>query len=422
MTKQLKVGDFIFVVHPDEEEWHERLLTAHVKGTIWVALTPDEDHYDIELALELDQWVVVGPRGGLPPKLRSTSWMVYRFRDVYSKKQLAAVFDEGATISAAVMIERGLVAKSRRPGLNLPLGNVAGASAGIVVPQDGAAIAADELDTSHVWLLLEATPGHKIGEDVSLSYVASSIVGESALCHLGGDLVLRCVRVPLEDVGDWVTKNVVDPSTPRGAEAATASVVEDARILPVQRDSTGRRYRAFVDSARLFSEEMIDDWDIQGPRTVKWCMKKIAEDGSGAKFHFAQWKNANKLDDVDHGVEVCEMIAEVVETAVTRDHLDISNLLCFETLERKRQWIEESYRQKLEERRIQKFGGGRDPGAITAEAFAGRPRMLGHSIVNPELIAYVARKAAEDSEILKQQRKALEARGLSLPGAKKGAK
>ena len=36
----------------------------------------------------------------------------------------------------------------------------------------------------------------------------------------------------------------------------------------------------------------------------------------------------------------------------------------------------------------------------------------------PELIEYVAKRAAEDSEILKQQRKALEARGIAAPKAK----
>ena len=74
----------------------------------------------------------------------------------------------------------------------------------------------------------------------------------------------------------------------------------------------------------------------------------------------------------------------------------------------------------MDESRLQKFGGGKDPVAITAYALAGRPRMQGHAVVSPALITYVARKAAEDSDILKQQRKALEARGLAPAGPKKG--
>jgi hypothetical protein len=44
--------------------------------------------------------------------------------------------------------------------------------------------------------------------------------------------------------------------------------------------------------------------------------------------------------------------------------------------------------------------------------------MAGGAIVMPELLAYVARRAHEESEIIRQQRKAVESRA----GAKKGAK
>jgi hypothetical protein len=44
--------------------------------------------------------------------------------------------------------------------------------------------------------------------------------------------------------------------------------------------------------------------------------------------------------------------------------------------------------------------------------------LLGGAVIAPELISFVARKAAEDSEILKQQRKALEARGLAAAKGK----
>ena len=57
----------------------------------------------------------------------------------------------------------------------------------------------------------------------------------------------------------------------------------------------------------------------------------------------------------------------------------------------------------------------KDPTAVTAEAFAGRPQMAGGAIAMPALLQHVAKKAAESSEILKQQRKALEARGVAMP-------
>ena len=65
-----------------------------------------------------------------------------------------------------------------------------------------------------------------------------------------------------------------------------------------------------------------------------------------------------------------------------------------------------------------KLGGGQDPSAITAEAFEGKPRRLGGAVISGELISYVVKKAAEDSETLKQLWKALDDRGLT-PAAKK---
>ena len=122
------------------------------------------------------------------------------------------------------------------------------------------------------------------------------------------------------------------------------------------------------------------------------------------------------MGDEDAGIDFLEVCHEAIELAVTRDQLNIGNLLCFERLERKRQMIEESYRQRAEEVKLLK-AVTTNPMAVTAELFAGRVRMAGGAIVSPRLIEFVARKAADNSDILKQQRKALEVRGLAAPKA-----
>ena len=52
-----------------------------------------------------------------------------------------------------------------------------------------------------------------------------------------------------------------------------------------------------------------------------------------------------------------------------------------------------------------------------SEHFNGRSRMAGGAIVMSSLLKYAAEKASQDSDILKQQRKAAEVRGL-LKGKK----
>eukprot|EP00973_Karenia_brevis_P052464 7289783-Karenia_brevis.AAC.1 len=101
--------------------------------------------------------------------------------------------------------------------------------------------------------------------------------------------------------------------------------------------------------------------------------------------------------------------SEIVEMAVIYDQLDISNLASFERLLRRLQFIEEGYRQKAEEKRLDK---ARDVTSAMAEHFGGKPRMAGGAIVSPALLKHGSEKAAQDNDILKQQRKAAEVRAL----------
>ena len=129
-----------------------------------------------------------------------------------------------------------------------------------------------------------------------------------------------------------------------------------------------------------------------------------------------QWKLDNRLGDEDAGVDFAELAAEMMEAAICRDQLQVSNLLCFEILERKRQMVEEAYRQRADEQKLLKAASS-SAAVLTSELFRGRSRMASGAIISPLLIEYVAKKAGENSEILKQQRKALEARGLAAPKA-----
>ena len=99
MDSKLKVGDRVMVVHPDEQEWHERLLTHQVTKTQWMMLTPDEDHYAVDLGSDIDDWEPMGPRGGPGAKVRRSSWLIYRFRNLYTAEQLAKVFREGEKLA-----------------------------------------------------------------------------------------------------------------------------------------------------------------------------------------------------------------------------------------------------------------------------------------------------------------------------------
>ncbi len=198
--------------------------------------------------------------------------------------------------------------------------------------------------------------------------------------------------------------------------AAGAADGNDARILPVVLDELGRREVRYQDAVKRLTETTFPDWDIEGPRTVLYCVREVSKTGAPPTQRVRQWKLDNRLGDDDPGVDFAEFAADMMETAICRDQLQVANLLCFERLERKRQMVEEAYRQRSEEQKLLKAASN-SASVLTSELFSGRARMAGGAVISPLLIEYVAKRAGENSEILKQQRKALEARGLAAPKA-----
>ena len=404
-----------------------------------VFLTPDEDHYAVMLDDEFEKIVRIGPRGGVPAPIAQSKALVYRFKKKYDRKELGEIFKEGAVIAVEerrALKQRGAVVLPVKPGKRLR-GKTPMALAGRRDGAGGALAGGGDNGASNsrvrvrserpeapkkpppvasTWVLAELVENHMIGEDVGECVEEHPSFPGVGLCTLD-EGQYRAVLVPDADLVKWVTdrvdelkrlhKQLTADDTPRGE-------LEDARILGVLRDSQGLRFRDYRDAVRNFTEQAFADWRLEGPRTVLYCAKEISKHGMGPTVRFQRWKVDNKLSDDDAGVDVCELISEVCEAAVTIDQLDISNLQCFEQLERKRQFWEECYRQRLEEQKLVKHAG-KDAASLNLEAFSGRARMAGGAVISPLLITHVAKKAAEDSEILKQQRKALEARGITPP-------
>ena len=121
------------------------------------------------------------------------------------------------------------------------------------------------------------------------------------------------------------------------------------------------------------------------------------------------------MNDNDHSAVEHFVLSELLEVAVTRDQLDVSNLMTFELIVRRMQVREETQRQKLDLKRQESDPGGQ---ALTTDFFGGRPKMAGGAIICPSLLTYVSKRVQEESELVKQQRKALEARKGAAGGKK----
>ena len=450
--REAAVGDYVMVRHRGEKEYQERLITfkSSLDDRV-VVLTPDEDHYTVEPKGWFDAVYPEGRRGGLASTVRKSGELVYRFEQHYSPAELERILAEGRDIAVA----EGMV-RSRGPAAVAALGDRAALPAPALraapVDADGNLIcrvtgkrAPDQVprlplapDGESKWRLAEPTEHDDIGTDVSTRLIPGTAVGIHALCSLRGQPA-RATLVCEEDFMVWLAsyqeywdrlvRRCAALLTPRAEEmpppgraalgdltAAGAADGSDARILPVVLDELGRREVRYQDAVKRLTETNFPDWDIDGPRTVLYCVREVSRTGAPPMQRVRQWKLDNRLGDDDPGVDFAEFAAEMMETAICRDQLQVSNLLCFEILERKRQMVEEAYRQRADEQKLLK-AASHSAAVLTSELFRGRARMAGGAIISPLLIEYVAKKAGENSEILRQQRKALEARGLAAPKA-----
>ena len=128
------VEDRLLLAFEGETEWHERIVTAHVEGMVYMMLTPDEDHYSTDLSDTADcaRWEFFGPRGGVPLVVRRTGWALYRFGRDYTERQLAVILREGERLAARERPPAGV------PPAMQPIGGAAppGAAAPAIHPEN----------------------------------------------------------------------------------------------------------------------------------------------------------------------------------------------------------------------------------------------------------------------------------------------
>lgn len=408
----VSVGSRVLVRHVGEVEFHERLITAFRADRYPVMLTPQEDHY-VHPDEDIEEVVMCGVRGGIPAAVRASGVYVQRFTGGYSAEELRQVFDEGAGIAAEGVPEtrpsRRLTGKGpadRRPLLPLAAGDVP-------VVEVGESAKESE---GGVWTLVTPMGSMSIGTDMSNCRRVAEWKNHG-LVLVGGE-VGQVQKMELSEVLGYSETRLLElreclgvpagTTTPRAVENDDLNS-EEARVLKPLWNRQGVRFRGFGDAVGMFDPQDYEDWPLSIPRTAAWVCGEIAKLNFGPNARHEKWKNDNRLVDDDACVVEHEILSEILELSTCYDQLDISNLAGHERLCRRLQFVEEGYRQRLEEKRM---ATNKDLTATLSEHFSGRPRMAGGAIVSPALLKHAAEKAALDNDIVKQQRKAAETRAL----------
>ena len=191
---------------------------------------------------------------------------------------------------------------------------------------------------------------------------------------------------------------------PMVVDAAQAPTVDDARTLPISRDEDGNRFKEFRQGMTECKQIEFADWPIGGPRTVKHVLMEMVNHGGSALGHHQAWRTACKFQPSDAPAVEHEAWSKVLQTLLTYDQLDVSNLAGAELVVRSIQRIEEKHKYKLQ------ASDETGEGALFMGAMGGA---RAGSVVSPKLTEWVGSELQKEAAVAKERRKAREERNLA---------
>ena len=161
---------------------------------------------------------------------------------------------------------------------------------------------------------------------------------------------------------------------------------DDARVLSVQRDSGGARFRPFRDVVPVLTETAWANWPVSGPRTVVWCAKFIAEVDGHPRARHQRWLHETQLTAADVMVSEHETALRALEMAMTYDQLQVGEIASLELVMRRAQLAEMKHR----ERTLTKAGISIDSHVFEENFYLGHQEGRGQEAPAPPLYIFRA--------------------------------
>lgn len=270
----------------------------------------------------------------------------------------------------------------------------------VAVAVAGLPVAAPDAGTQ-VWILAEYVEGRKIGERLIppaghpksgpwglMDVVDKNNVSKPCLIH----------HILETDIPAFCEERVRLARLTETTEGDDRLAGEDVRTLEVRYGMNGERLRNFRESINEVQVCEFEDFPFE-PRTALDYAKAIASIAESATAQHHLWIGASRIPEGDRSVYEDEVLARVLDLAVTYDSLNIGNLACMELVCRRRQLISDAHSSS--------------PGAPSytgAEHYLGQTYKHGGGIVVPALTDFVSKKMQAQSQILKERRKLAEAK------------
>eukprot|EP00435_Cladocopium_sp_Y103_P047592 s239_g14.t1 len=368
----LTPGSRILVFYDGEVVWHVRYLLAKVDQETWIVVTPDADIYSEDVSSSNPDWSAwrVWPVGS-PLPFGVDGNMIYNFNPEPDAAAISALIQEGNQHAQQERVRLGIVAA----GAMVPVG-APGPGGGVVPGLAGGGAAAAGA--------VPANPGVNPG---GVGGPAGG--GVAAAVHGGHAQLAQALNQPLD--------------------AAAKGSDDDARTLGISRDQDGLRFKEFRVAVQEAKPTEFSDWPVAGPRTVKYVINQMLDHGGSAMGHHQAWRTACKLQPTDGPAVEHEAWSKVLQTLMTYDQVDVTNLAGAEMIVRALQRIEEKHKFKLSS--VDDAGEGALFMGSQSGARTG-------SIVCPKLTEWIGSEMQKEAMVAKERRKAREERALSRKGDK----
>lgn len=450
----IRPGQTLAFWYSDDDVWHERIALWPVMTpphpTTWWVVTPDLDIYPEQLNLDGEQ----GPARIRIKGLTFRYWSrfgqpTYRFAEEFADEDLKGWIKEAmdeakkanqwddAKIPATVINRKGEeVSASAFLGRLLVSRRVTAKGRGVTTP---AAIVDDEMAVDYagdlkdrvrpiraapegyVWVAEETVSGRVLGEELDVTPGCGLMIDfDIGLVQIGSQWI-RGRKKKIEEVHSFVEElqkryssqqlsisplervreSAVKKDEDAEAENAEEAVSEDARVLPIDYDGQGERYKEFKVVIQESEEYSFKDWPMEGPLCALHLLKQMHRSGGTPKGWLQTWARFKSIQENDRIMFELRTLVDSLEIGCCYDQVNVPALASFETIARRVMAIVDAF----------SAGSSASPDWGAAKIITNYRGP--EDVVSPQLRQWAARKGKEEVELHAARTKIRDARKLA---------
>ena len=429
--KRVMPGQRILIWYRDDDVYHERvaLWPTGVSGTTrWAFATPDHAERDgsgiyVEDAGSIEDVSKVAPLSlsGKRPYLDED---IYAFADVFSNSQLLDLIRKGRKEALEIVAAEGGSLEAPTKFVEWNTGRCVDLPADLLFRGKGRSQKQPDPGRDRTrslpsgrWAAISPLPGIRVGDvQVLKAEDDFTILDNFVLLKLTDGLAAGQVAV-LERLDDRTStsfragqrKQALEEfefQEKPAVEAASASQ-DDARTMSVTTNRRGRRHKHFQDAVDELVEDHYDDWPLRDRvRTLLHLLERMSADGLAPIAWIDSYLARKRYPESDRSSHELRAIAQVLETALLYDQVNVTSLACFEYMARRLQLIVAAHAVDVN-----------NPAYAGAEFYGGNED--GDELVSPELRKKVLEGMKSQAKVLEVQQKQKELK-TPLPRNPKG--